>query len=838
MSLRAALSLLFFLSLFSTSRAQLTLDSKAFGPKPVVSGLEVPWGMEWLGNDSILFSQINGKVYIADISTGEVSEAFELQVARENQAGLLDIKLSESFTTDRKVLLSYCYYVTQELKMRLSEFRFSQGKLIDEQVLIDNIAIVNANIGGRIEAQGGKIFLSLGDRREANSAQELSNNYGKVLRINPDGSIPVDNPFSGSMVWTFGHRNPQGLCAVDTLLFSSEHGPSNNDELNLLKKGGNYGWPRLTGFCPADLLDTCLNRSFIDPLAVWDPPIAPSGIDYYPENGSIVEWQNSLLMASLRGQALVQVKLSSDKQAMRSEKSYMEGLVGRIREIMVSPGGRVFLSTSNEDVYGNSQAGGDKIFELTEGFNYEPPAQNIDTTLDVIIRLKETVVQTRVIAKNLEIPWDIDMDYKGKLWFSERNGNIKTLDPETGEINLVHTIEEVYESIDNSGLHAMALHPQFPLVPYVFVNYTYELFGARLVRLTYSMQSGKFVDTTHLIQNIPANITHNGSRIIFENDSIMYIALGDGFTGVEPQQYTSNAGKILRMTIDGEVPIDNPFPNSYTWSLGHRNPQGLSFGKNGYLYSSEHGVATDDELNLIERGRNYGWPKVEGFCDFISEQAFCDSADVREPLLSWTPTEAPCGLAYFDHPSIPEWSGSLLQTFLKNKELTQIKLSDDGRRVISQEDYLDRLNSEGKKVGVYGRLRDVFVAPNGKIYLATSNREENGRFVVKEDDDKIIELFNPEFAYEDNEREIVEAQSQVFPNPIKTQFFIRVPDEKPDQIGINLVDQMGRQVKQTAYEIKLEMPYIIVEREKMSPGIYYLTLSYQNKTEVHKLMFL
>lgn len=816
-------------------RAQITLDGKTYGPKPVVSGLTVPWGMEWMGSDSIMFSQIDGRVFVANVATGGIKEVLRLNVARENQAGLQDIKLDQDFVNNKRVFLSYCYYQQNNLKMRVSAFSYSNQSLTNEQIILNDISIVNANIGGRLALLNDKLFLSIGDQREASSAQQTNNKNGKILRLNKDGSIPADNPFPGSFVWSYGHRNPQGLCVVDSTLYSSEHGPSNNDEINIITKAANYGWPRLSGKCPSDLMDTCVNRGFIDPIHVWDPPVAPSGLDYYPEQAGIAEWANSLLVSSLRGQSLYQLKLSSN--GISFEKEYLNGLIGRIREVLVSPEGRVFISSSNEDVFGTPREGGDKIFELVEGYVYEPPNEPIDTTLSEVIRLEQSVLQTRVIAKNLEIPWDLDMDHQGLLWFSERNGQISTLNTESGEIRKVYKIAEVYQSEDNSGLHAMALHPRFPIVPYVFVNYTFELFGARLVRYTYSLNSKTFVDSSHLIAYIPANITHNGSRIVFENDSIMYVALGDGFTGREPQLTSSNVGKILRMSIDGKVPEDNPFPGSFTWSLGHRNPQGLCFGKNGNLYSSEHGVATDDELNLIEKGRNYGWPRVEGFCDFISEAFFCDSANVREPLLTWTPTEAPCGLAYFEHPSIPEWQGNLLQSFLKNKELTLIQLNDEGNEVLGQIDYLDRLNAEGKKVGVYGRLRDVFVAPNGKIYLATSNREDNGKSVVKDDDDKIIEIYNPEYTYESNERELVEAASELFPNPAEAYFVLK-PLKGEELQELMIIDSMGNIVRHRKLRRDEQEEFIQIDRKGLSPGLYIVHLKYAFSHEEFKLVFL
>ncbi|HAS36357.1 MAG TPA: hypothetical protein DCS15_07710, partial [Flavobacteriales bacterium] len=392
------------------------------------------------------------------------------------------------------------------------------------------------------------------------------------------------------------------------------------------------------------------------------------------------------------------------------------------------------------------------------------------------------------------------------------------------------------ESFDNSGLHAMALHPRFPLVPYVYVNYTYSLYGARLVRYTYSIQAETLVDSVHLIHNIRANFTHNGSRIVFENDSIFYFAIGDGFTSMEVQDPTKLNGKILRMGINGEVPEDNPFPGSYTWSLGHRNPQGLVFGRDGKLYSSEHGEATDDELNLIEKGRNYGWPDVEGFCDLISEQSYCDEYFIREPLVAWTPTEAPCGLAYFDHESIPEWRHSLLQTFLKDKELKALRLSEDGKSILQETDYLSRKDDVGKNIGYYGRLRDVLVAPNGKIYISTSNREPNGGAVVKEDDDKIIELFNPNYSYSSGEDTVLGLESLIHPNPTQDYLNIRFAQEL--NYTLDLYDRSGKLVKSDRHNSGLNGSFYQFQRGQIEAGMFILVISSREGfKEVHKVIF-
>ncbi|MDH3648592.1 MAG: PQQ-dependent sugar dehydrogenase, partial [Saprospiraceae bacterium] len=206
-----------------------------------------------------------------------------------------------------------------------------------------------------------------------------------------------------------------------------------------------------------------------------------------------------------------------------------------------------------------------------------------------------------------------------------------------------------------------------------------------------------------------------------------------------PQNIERLNGKILRITPDGDVPPDNPFPDNYVWSYGHRNPQGLIFDSNGNLFASEHGSNNDDEINLIVKGGNYGFPKVQGYCDERSEKKFCQEHSVVEPLKAFTPCIGVSGMAYFNHPSIPEWKNSLLVATLKS-----------GGGELGQRLFQCRLNAAGNLIESvqasfsysFGRLRDVLVVPDGRIYLCTSNRETNanGKEVVSDRDDIIVEI--------------------------------------------------------------------------------------------------
>jgi glucose/arabinose dehydrogenase len=206
---------------------------------------------------------------------------------------------------------------------------------------------------------------------------------------------------------------------------------------------------------------------------------------------------------------------------------------------------------------------------------------------------------------------------------------------------------------------------------------------------------------------------------------------GDASNGDLAQDKTVLAGKVLRLTLMGQPAPGNPF-GSAVYSFGHRNPQGLVFHPTtGALYSTEHGPNDNDEVNLILAGRNYGWPAVHGACDddVGNERAFCQANTVVEPLATWTPTIAPAGADFYLATLIPQWKGSLLFASLNGAALHRLTLSPDGKSVTAKETLFE---------GQFGRLRDVVVAPDGSVYLATSNRDGRGSPVA--DDDRILRI--------------------------------------------------------------------------------------------------
>lgn len=326
-------------------------------------------------------------------------------------------------------------------------------------------------------------------------------------------------------------------------------------------------------------------------------------------------------------------------------------------------------------------------------------------------------LQTRVLDSTLNFPWEILWGPDDLIWFTEREGRVKRMNPQTGQVIPVATISDVASTTNFNGLLGMALHPQFSSNPFVYLVYNYfdteGDYMEKIVQFTYNGTTLIFPVTLvdGIIGKIGGDFIHNGSRLVIGSDMKLYATTGDANLRFDlPQNPVSLNGKVLRVNLDGTIPSDNPYNNA-VWTIGLRNSQGLVFAL-GKLYSSEHGETTDDEINIIEAGRNYGWPFVEGFCDEPDEQTFCSSNNVKEPIYIWTPTVAPSGIDFYDKSLIPQWKRSLLVTFLKDRRLRQMKLNEDGTAIESVHEFF---------INQFGRLRDVAISPDGKVYLCTDN---------------------------------------------------------------------------------------------------------------------
>lgn len=333
--------------------------------------------------------------------------------------------------------------------------------------------------------------------------------------------------------------------------------------------------------------------------------------------------------------------------------------------------------------------------------------------------LPDAAIDIQVLTQNLSFPWELTWGPDNMIWMTERGGKVSRVNPTTGVATALITIADV-KATGEGGLLGMALHPSFTVNPHVFVVYNYDKAGVyteKVVRYTYS--GNTLTSPTVILDNIPAANIHNGSRLLISSDLKLFISTGDAANQPSAQNLASLSGKILRVNLDGSIPSDNPVSGSPVWSYGHRNPQGLVFA-NDKLYSSEHGPEKDDEVNIILKNRNFGWPNVNGLCDETGEQSFCNTNNVAQPLSRWTPTIAVSGMDFYNNNAIPQWKNSLIMATLKDATLYQLKLNATGDKVEGSIKLL---------AGTYGRLRDVCISPDGKVFVATTNGS-NDKIIV------------------------------------------------------------------------------------------------------------
>ncbi len=423
------------------------------------------------------------------------------------------------------------------------------------------------------------------------------------------------------------------------------------------------------------------------------------------------------------------------------------------------------------------------------------------------INLGTTVLTNTVVATNLNVPWDMFYGPDGWIWFTELSGNIKRMNPNTYQVQQVFAINDVSLFGFSVGLHSIVLHPDFNTNHYLYVHYAYTNTTSKIVRYQYDTVNNTLLNPTIILGSIPAGVSHNGSRMIILNDKL-YICLGDTYSTPAVAQNTASInGKVLRMNLDGSIPTDNPTAGSYIYSMGHRNPQGMCYG-NGRFYSSEHGTSANDEVNIIEPGRNYGWPTVEGLCNTTAEITFCTANNVKEPIWSWSPSIAPAGMDLYQNAAIPEWNNSLLVAVLKDKKLIQLKLNTDGSGITQQNTYL---------TNTYGRLRDVLVIPDGRVFLCTSNRDYAGTPTTG--DDKIIELKNNALGLENHST--VQATS-VYPVPSNGLLSIQ---SDYSYTGVVLLNTEGKAVFSSAHTEQINV-------SGFAAGIYYLQLLDADKKPV------
>lgn len=339
----------------------------------------------------------------------------------------------------------------------------------------------------------------------------------------------------------------------------------------------------------------------------------------------------------------------------------------------------------------------------------------------------QTSFKIETVIGNLEVPWSIVWAPDGRMIFTERPGRVRVFQNGKLQPQPLFVVPDV-EPRGESGLMSIALHPQFASNHLLYLSYAFTGQQVRVVR--YRDTPNGLTDRKVIIDNIPAAQFHAGCRLRFGPDGKLYITTGDATERELAQQLNSIAGKILRLNDDGTVPQDNPFVGQANarpeiWAYGSRNSQGIDFqpGTN-LLFETEHGPSGfdgpggGDEVNIIERGKNYGWP-------VIHHRATREG--MESPLLEYTPACAPASGTFYRGSQFPQFKGNFFFGCLRGERIIRVSL--DGRRVVSEENLLEKK---------YGRIRDIAEGPDGYIYFSTSNRD--GRGQPASDDDRIMRL--------------------------------------------------------------------------------------------------
>ncbi len=334
----------------------------------VARDLYVPWSIAFTSENRILVTERNGQ--LREIKDGKLNPlplmVFE-EVSATGEEGLMGLTVDPDYAKNGQIYVSYAYADNEGMFVKVVRLKDFGDRVKEDKVIIDKIPAATYHAGNRLKfGPDKKLYITTGDGSKKELAQELGSLAGKILRLNNDGSIPGDNPYPNSPVYSLGHRNPQGLAwnIKGDVLFSTEHGPSlidgpaGGDEINIIEKALNYGWPILS--------HEKRKEGYIHPIALFTPAVAPSSAMIY--SGKLFpQYEGDLFFGGLKGEGLFRADISNyDPKLILATEKLGDVDFGRIREVAESPSGEIYFSTSNRDGRGKVNGGDDRIYKLVQ----------------------------------------------------------------------------------------------------------------------------------------------------------------------------------------------------------------------------------------------------------------------------------------------------------------------------------------------------------------------------------------------------------------------------------------------------------------------------------------
>lgn len=343
----------------ATDKTKKQNDNADISTEMIAENLRNPWSIAFLPDESAIFTERDGRLRKLKKDLTLDKKRINITVNAESEGGLLGVTVHPDYRKNNLIYLYMTYREEGQVLNKIESYKlnFAEFSLSDRKIILDKIPGNSNHNGGRIKfGPDKKLYITTGDAQQPELAQERDSLAGKILRVNDDGTIPKDNPFNNSPVYSYGHRNPQGIAwhPQTNDMYATEHGKSANDEVNKIEPGKNYGWPEVIGSSD--------DPKFVNPvLSSGNETWAPSGADFFRTGKN---FSNNLFFTALRGQHLHRIIFKNNLEAEKEDKLFVDEF-GRLRDVVFGPDNSLYMLTSNQDGRGSPAPGGDRIIRIS-----------------------------------------------------------------------------------------------------------------------------------------------------------------------------------------------------------------------------------------------------------------------------------------------------------------------------------------------------------------------------------------------------------------------------------------------------------------------------------------